>query len=160
MNKSLEIDNVDLSILKELMQDAKMPYTEIAKKINISGGTVHVRMRQLEKMKIVKGATLDLNFSLLGYDITAFLGVFLEKSSLYHKVCDQLEKIPEILSIHYTTGDYSIFTKLVCKDTDHLRKILHDKIQCIRGISRTETFISLEERINRPLPIPENIKNL
>lgn len=153
MDKALEIDEVDIKILSELMRDAKTPYTEIAERIFVSGGTVHVRMKKMEKMGIVKGATLDIDFNRLGYDITAFLGIFLEKSSLYEQVCKELEKIPEILNLHYTTGDYSIFIKICCKDTRHLREVLHDKIQKVPGISRTETFISLEEKFNRPLSI-------
>jgi Lrp/AsnC family transcriptional regulator for asnA, asnC and gidA len=153
MNKNLEIDNIDLKILSELMKDAKTPYTEIAERIFVSGGTVHVRMKKMEKMGIVRRATLDINFSKLGYDITAFLGIYLEKSSMYEEVSKELEKIPEVLNIHYTTGNYSIFTKITCKDTNHLRDILHFKIQSIPGVVRTETMISLEEKINRPLQI-------
>jgi Lrp/AsnC family transcriptional regulator for asnA, asnC and gidA len=153
IDKNLEIDNVDIKILSELMKDAKTPYTEIAERIFVSGGTVHVRMKKLEKIGVVKGATLDIDFSKLGYDITAFLGIFLEKSSLYEQVCQELHRIPEILTLHYTTGNYSIFAKVICRDTNHLRQVLHDKIQRISGITSTETMISLEERLNRPLAI-------
>lgn len=148
-DKNSEIDNVDIRILSELMKDAKTPYTEIAERIFVSGGTVHVRMKKMEKMGIVQGATLNLDYNKLGYDITAFLGIYLEKSSLYDKVASELEKIPEILTIHYTTGAYSIFARITCRDTNHLREVLHDKIQKVGGISRTETFISLEEKLNR-----------
>ncbi|GAA4827862.1 Lrp/AsnC ligand binding domain-containing protein [Algivirga pacifica] len=151
MDKHLEIDEIDVKILTELLKDAKTPYTEIAERIPVSGGTVHVRMKKLEKMGIVRGATLDIDFARLGYDITAFLGIFLEKSSLYDTVSKELEKIPEILTLHYTTGDYSIFVRIACRDTNHLREVLHDKIQRVPGISRTETFISLEEKFSRPI---------
>ncbi|NMM50506.1 Lrp/AsnC ligand binding domain-containing protein [Marinigracilibium pacificum] len=153
MSKNYEIDNIDLKILSLLTEDAKIPYTEIAKKVFVSGGTVHVRMRKLEEMGIVKGSTLSIDYSKLGYDITAFLGIFLEKSSLYEEVASRLKDIPEIASIHYTTGNYSIFVKLFCKDTNHLREVLHDKIQKVDGIERTETLISLEESLNRPVQI-------
>ncbi|MBX2844461.1 MAG: Lrp/AsnC ligand binding domain-containing protein [Flammeovirgaceae bacterium] len=151
MNKNLEIDNVDIKILSELMKDAKTPYTEIAERIYVSGGTVHVRMKKMEKMGIVRGSSLNIDFGKLGYDITAFLGLFLEKSSLYEDVSKELLKIPEVLTIHYTTGNYSIFAKITCKDTNHLREILHNKIQSIPGVVRTETMISLEEKVDRPL---------
>ncbi|WP_020532895.1 Lrp/AsnC ligand binding domain-containing protein [Flexithrix dorotheae] len=151
MNKNLEIDNVDIKILSELMKDAKTPYTEIAERIYVSGGTVHVRMKKMEKMGIVRGSTLNIDFGKLGYDITAFLGLFLEKSSMYEDVSKELLKIPEVLTIHYTTGNYSIFAKITCKDTNHLREILHNKIQSIPGVVRTETMISLEEKVDRPL---------
>lgn len=149
MNKNFDIDNVDLKILSLLAEDAKMPYTEVAKKVFVSGGTVHVRMRKMEEMGIVRGTTLNMDYSKMGYDITAFLGIYLEKSSLYDGVIKHLVKIPEIVKIHYTTGNYNIFVKLHCKDTRHLKDVLHDKIQTIEGIERTETSISLEESLNR-----------
>lgn len=92
---------------------------------------------------------------LLGYDVTAFLGVYLEKSSQYETVASILRTIPEIVDAHYTTGNYSIFAKIICRDTKHLKEILSDRIQPIQGVQRTETFISLQESINRPLQIPD-----
>jgi Lrp/AsnC family transcriptional regulator for asnA, asnC and gidA len=150
MDKNLGIDSFDLQILSELLQNAKTPYTEVAEKVNVSGGTIHVRMKKLERLGIVQGASLNIDFSKLGYDITAFLGIYLEKSSLYEEVLKELSKIPEILNLHYTTGAYGIFARLLCRDTKHLRNVLHDKIQKVKGIARTETFISLEERLDRP----------
>ncbi|MBC7892699.1 MAG: Lrp/AsnC ligand binding domain-containing protein [Sphingobacteriaceae bacterium] len=152
MEKNSEIDNVDIKILTLLMQDATMPYTEIGKRIFVSGGTVHVRMKKMEQMGIVIGSSLTIDHTRLGWDISAFLGIYLDKSSLYDDVAAQLEQIPEIISINYTTGNYSIFARIVCRDTTHLREVLHDKIQKVAGIQRTETFISLEERFNRPVP--------
>ncbi len=153
MDKNLEIDKTDLKILSLLMADAKMPYTAIGEKIFVSGGTVHVRMNKMEEMGIVRGSQLIIDPAKLGWDISAFLGIYLDKSELYDSVADQLEKIPEVVSINYTTGQYSIFVKIVCRDTQHLREVLHDKIQKVGGIQRTETFISLEERFNRQIPV-------
>lgn len=153
MSKNLEIDNIDLKILALLSEDAKIPYTEIAKKVYVSGGTVHVRMRKMEEMGIVRGTTLNMDYSKLGYDITAFLGIYLERGSLYNEVVDELKKVPEVVKIHYTTGNYSIFIKIHCRDTKHLREVLHDKIQKIEGIVRTETLISLEESLNRHIQL-------
>jgi Lrp/AsnC family transcriptional regulator, regulator for asnA, asnC and gidA len=155
MNKNLEIDNTDLKILSLLMENAGLPYTEIGKRVFVSGGTVHVRMKKMEQMGIVKGSQLLIDPSKLGWDISAFLGIYLDKSSLYEEVAEDLEKIPEVVNIHYTTGIYSIFAKIVCRDTGHLREVLHDKIQKVKGIQRTETFISLDERINRSIPLEE-----
>ena len=153
--KNSEIDNVDLKILSLLMQDATMAYTEIGKRIFVSGGTVHVRMKKMEDMGIVRGSQLIIDHTKLGWDISAFLGIYLDKSSLYEEVAVQLMKIPEVVNVHYTTGIYSIFAKIVCRDTLHLREVLHDKIQKVTGIQRTETFISLEESVNRPVPFAE-----
>ena len=151
MAENLKIDNVDLKILEILMQDAKKPYTEVAKKAFVSGGTVHVRMSKMEEAGIVEKTTLKVNYAKLGYDITAFIGIFLQKSALYEQVMTALKTIPEVVSIHYTTGNYSMFVKIHCKDTNHLKVVLHDKIQQIEGIERTETMISLEESLDRSL---------
>ena len=148
------IDKLDRDILATLLENADMPYTEVAKKLFVSGGTIHVRMKKLrEQLGIVKGAHLAIDHTKLGYDITAFVGMFLEMSSMYEEVTEQLKEIPEIVSAHYTTGNYSIFARIVCKDTNHLRSVLSNKIQIIKGIQRTETFISLEGSIDRPLQI-------
>ena len=149
MNKQL--DDIDLKILSILMKDAKTPFTDIAKQLFVSSGTVHVRMKKMEDLGIIKGFSLQLNYHKLGYDITAFLGIYLNKSSQYDIVAKQLTASPEIVDLHYTTGNYSMFVKLICKDTEHLRKILMDKIQKIEDITRTETFISLQESVYRPL---------
>ena len=155
MAKNYEIDNIDLKILSILTEDAKIPYTEVAKKVFVSGGTVHVRMRKLEEMGIVTGTTLSMDYSKLGYDITAFLGIYLEKSSMYDSVLQRLRAIPEIVKIHYTTGTYNLFIKIHAKDTKHLKSVLHDKIQKVEGIERTETMISLEESLNRHILFSE-----
>ena len=149
----MDLDKLDKNILSILMKDANTPYTEIAKTLNVSGGTVHVRMKKLEDKGIVSGSSLTVDYARLGYDVSAFLGIYLNKSSLYEEVTKELKSIPEIVGAHYTTGIYSIFAKIVCRDTQHLREVLHDKIQKIQGIQRTETFISLEESINRPIDI-------
>ena len=149
----LEIDTVDLKILTALIQNAAIPYTEIAKNIGVSGGTIHVRMKKMEDLGIVKGSHLEINYARLGYDITAFLGIYLDKSEFYDKAVDDLKKIPEVVNVHYTTGNYSMFVKIICRDTQHLREVLHDKIQKVYGIQRTETSISLEESINRTVSL-------
>ncbi len=149
----MTIDETDKKILSLLMKDAKMTHAEIAAIVHVSGATVHGRIKKLEEAGIIKGFQVQIDQMLLGYDIEAFLGIYLNKSSLYSEVSEALKQIPEIVSAHYTTGNYSIFAKIVCRDTRHLREVLHDKIQKIGGIQRTETFISLEASINRPVAI-------
>ena len=153
MTRLADIDDVDKQILSILMKNANIPYTDIAKMIHVSGGTVHVRMKKLELMGIVTGANLTIDYTKLGYDISAFLGIYLHQSSQYDVVAEELKKIPEVVAAHYTTGIYSIFAKIICRDTAHLKEVLHDKIQKIAAIQRTETFISLQESINRPIDI-------
>ena len=113
-------------------------------------------MTKLEEAGIVTGATLTIDYAKLGYDISAFLGIYLDKSSFYEDVANQLKAIPEVVAAHYTTGIYSIFAKIICRDTAHLKEVLHDKIQNISGIQRTETFISLQESINRSVGISDD----
>jgi Lrp/AsnC family transcriptional regulator for asnA, asnC and gidA len=137
------------------MQDAKKPYTEVAKRVFVSGGTVHVRMNKMEEAGIVEKNTLKVNYAKLGYDITAFIGVFLQKSDLYEFVLGQLKEIPEVTNVHYTTGNYSMFIRVHCKDTSHLKEVLHDKIQKVEGIERTDTMISLEESMDRSLNLSQ-----
>ncbi len=152
MNKIPEVDKLDRQILSRLMKNAKRPYTDIAQELAVSGGTIHVRMKKLEDSGVVKGYQLEVDHEKLGFDVCAFLGIYLEKSSMYDEASAQLTLIPEIVAAHYTTGLYNIFTKVICRDTTHLREVL-SKIQSIPGIQRTETFISLEESINRPIEL-------
>ncbi len=151
MPENYQFDKTDFRIINLLLQDANQPYSSVAEKAFVSNGTVHVRMEKLKRLGVVQGATLKLDYHKLGWDITAFIGIYLEKSSLYEEAVKALEAIPEVVNLHYTTGAYSIFAKIICKDTNHLRAVLNEKIQTVPGVQRTETFISLEERLNRPL---------
>ena len=155
MAQDLQIDKLDKQILSMLVRNAMTPFTEIAKELIISTGTVHVRMKKLTEMGVVLGSHLEVRPSKVGYDICAFLGIFLEKGSEYHECVAHMKKIPEIVELHYTTGVYSMFAKIICKDTQHLREVLNEHIQTINGVQRTETFISLEESIKRQVEIKE-----
>ena len=150
---NLEIDNLDIQILSILMVDATTPYTEIAKKLIVSGGTIHVRMKKMEELGIIIGSNLVIDPQKIGYDVCAFLGIYLEKGSIYKDAVEKLKKVKEIVELHYCTGAYSMFAKIICRDTNHLREVLNDKVQAIEGIQRTETFISLEESIKRQIEL-------
>ena len=152
-HKSHEIDQTDLDIISILTFDAKTPYAEIAERVNVSVGTVHGRIKKMIDLGIINGTKLSVDYDRLGFDICAFLGIYLRESSLYDAASKALKKIPEVVEAHYTTGVYSIFVKILCRDTDHLRRVLSEEVQKIEGIQRTETFISLHESINRPLMI-------
>jgi len=151
MKRNYQIDNIDIKILNILSNNAKLPYTEVAKKVFVSGGTVHVRMRKLEKLGIVRGTKLDIDYSKLGYNISCYMGIYLEKSFLYRDAVKELKKIPEILEIHAITGQYTIFVKILCKDAPHFREILDTKIHKVNGITRTESFMSIEETLKGSL---------
>lgn len=149
----MNLDEIDKKILQILMQDANTSFVDIAKQIHVSAGTVHVRMKNLKRSGVVEGAGLKVNYNLLGFNMVAFLGIYLERSSMYTEVLLKLQKIPAIVSVHYTTGPHTMFAKVICKDSQDLHDILHDQIQEIKGVQRTESFISLSESIQRPIQI-------
>jgi Lrp/AsnC family transcriptional regulator for asnA, asnC and gidA len=149
MSHKLNLDKLDYQIIQEMMENAEISYADLGKKLFVSGGTIHVRIKKLEEVGIVKGTRLSVDLKALGYDVIAFIGIYLEKSSLYDTVAKDLRKIPEIVRLNYTTGNYSMFAEVVCKDIQQLRFVLHDELQKIKGIERTETFISLDESFSR-----------
>jgi Lrp/AsnC family transcriptional regulator for asnA, asnC and gidA len=153
MTPYMNIDKLELQIIQQLIHDAGLSYAEMGKKLFVSAGTIHVRIKKLQDAGIIQGQRFQVDLKKLGYDVIAFIGIYLEKSSLYDTVARDLKKIPEIVRMNYTTGNYSIFAEIVCKDIGQLRTVLHDELQKIKGIERTETFISLEESLNRSVSI-------
>jgi Lrp/AsnC family transcriptional regulator for asnA, asnC and gidA len=149
MSAKLNLDKLDFQIIQEMMEDAEISYADLGKKLFVSGGTIHVRIKKLEELKVVKGKRLSVDLKSLGYDVIAFIGIYLEKSSMYDSVAKELKKVQQIVRLNYTTGNYSMFAEIVCKDIQELRFVLHDELQKIKGIERTETFISLEESLDR-----------
>jgi Lrp/AsnC family transcriptional regulator for asnA, asnC and gidA len=149
MAGKLNLDKLDFQIIQEMMETAEVSYADLGKKLFVSGGTIHVRIKKLQELGIVKGTKLSVDMKEFGYDVIAFIGIYLEKSSLYDTVAKELKKIPEIVRLNYTTGNYSMFAEVVCKDIQQLKFVLHDELQKIKGIERTETFISLDESFSR-----------
>lgn len=149
MTPKLNLDKLDLQIIHHMMEDAQISYADLGKKLFVSGGTIHVRIKKLQEAGVVKGTKLSVDLKQLGHDVIAFIGIYLEKSSMYDSVAKELQKIPEIVRLNYTTGNYSMFAEIVCRDIAQLRWVLHDELQKIKGIERTETFISLEESFSR-----------
>ena len=147
------LDGIDKKIIRMLIENSRRPIIEIGKNIGISGAAVHQRLKKLEKQNFITSSTIKVNTKVLGYNTLAFIGIFLEKATDNKTVVSQLKNIPEILECHFTTGDWSILAKLLCKDNEDLMKILTSKIQIIKGISRTETYISLDQQIERQIKI-------
>lgn len=148
-----DIDELDKKILTLIQQNARVPFLEVARECDVSGAAIHQRVQKLVSMGVIKGSCFLFDPKMIGYSTCAYIGIFLEKAGYYHQVVKELEKIPEIIQCSYTTGNYSMFIKVYARDNEHLKKILSDQLQKIEGIARTETFISLEESINRHLPI-------
>jgi Lrp/AsnC family transcriptional regulator for asnA, asnC and gidA len=152
-NKNVLIDGLDKVILKALMTNARKSINEIAKTAGISGAAVHQRLKKLEKTNLISGSQLIINPKILGYKTMAFIGIYLDKAIRNPEAVKQLEKIPEVIECHYTTGNWSILIKILCEDNQHLMNVLNHKIQTIEGVSRTETFISLYQQIKRQIQI-------
>ena len=152
-NENIKIDGIDKKILRFLMQDARKPILEIARNIGISGAAIHQRLRKLEKSGLIAGSKFIVNPKVLGYTTMVYIGIFLDKAMSNPIAVKQLEKIPEVLECHYTTGNWSILIKVLCKDNEHLMHLLNKNIQQIEGVSRTETFISLDQQIDRQITI-------
>ena len=152
-SKVIKIDALDKKILNLLLNNARCSFTDIAKQLKVSGGTIHFRMKKLEKTGLVNGALLQIDTSKLGYDIIAFLGLHLKKGQLSKEGRKKFQDIPEITQLYYTAGAYTLMAKIVCKDTTDLAKLITDKIQSIEEVERTETFITLEEIANRQISI-------
>ena len=149
----LEIDGIDKEILRYLMEDARKPILQIASKIGISGAAIHQRLRKLEQAGVISGSRFIVDTKVLGYSTMAFVGIYLEKASINSEAVKDLRKIPEVLECHYTTGNWSILIKIICRDNEHLMQLLNNKIQPIQGVSRTETFISLDQQIERQIQL-------
>ncbi|QDO93509.1 winged helix-turn-helix transcriptional regulator [Formosa sediminum] len=152
-NQNIEIDGIDKEILRALMEDARTPILEIARSVGISGAAIHQRLRKLEKSGLISGSKFTINPKVLGYTTMAFIGIYLDKAMSNPEAVKQLKKIPEVIECHYTTGNWSIFIKILCRDNEHLMQLLNKDIQSIVGVSRTETFISLQQQIDRQIPI-------
>ncbi len=151
--KSLHLDGIDKIIIKNLIEDARTPILSISREVGISGAAIHQRLRKLEATGLLAGSKFVLNPKVLGFKTLAFVGIFLDAASKYSAAIKRLKEIPEVIESHYTTGNYAIFIKILCRDNEHLMNVLNNEIQNIKGVARTETFISLDQHIDRQIKI-------
>ena len=149
-----KIDNLDKKILNIIMNNARIPSKDVAVDCGVSRAAIHQRIQRLIEMKVITGSGYNVNPKVLGYNTCTYIGVSLEKGSMYRDVVQQLEEIPEVVECHYTTGPYSMLIKVFAQDNQHLRRLLNDRIQHIPGVTETETLISLEQSMNRQINIP------
>ncbi|MDO4462116.1 MAG: Lrp/AsnC ligand binding domain-containing protein [Bacteroidia bacterium] len=152
-----QIDELDKKILKMIMANARVPYLEVARECGVSGAAIHQRVQRLVQIGIIKGSEFIINPTRIGYQTCAYIGIFLKDSKFFDKVVAEMKKIPQIIECHYTTGQYAIFIKIYAKSNEHMKYILHDKLQAIEGIASTETIISLEESFKRQITIDDEI---
>ena len=149
MSANYEIDNLDKSILAALTENARVAYAESAKKFAVSAGTIHVRIEKMKQAGIIEGTKVVLNEKALGYDVCCFIGINLKHAKDYRATIEKLQELDEVVEAYYTTGNYSIFIKLMTRSIDHLQMTLINKVQAIEAIQSTETLISLQNPINR-----------
>ena len=157
MKNSFQIDSLDRKILSILTKNARAPFLEVARTCGISGAAVHQRVQRLIRLGIISGSQFNVDPKKLGFKTCAFIGIFLDNAALFNSVSEKLIKIPEITQCHYITGEYAMFLEVYTRDNDHLRAVLADKIQAIKGVARTETFISLNVLIDRQMPVIEEL---
>ncbi|HCN10880.1 MAG TPA: Lrp/AsnC ligand binding domain-containing protein [Kaistella sp.] len=151
-NTGYHLDSVDKEIIYMLMDNAKTSLAHISKNVGISTTAVHQRIKKLESAGVIENSISFLNPRKIGFKVVSYIGVFLDQPSHYHDAIKALKDVNEVVEAHYTTGNYTIFLKVLCRDNDHLMEILN-KLQKLKGVTRTETFISLEQSINRQLKV-------
>jgi len=147
------LDEIDKKIIGFLLSDAKMTYHEIGRRLSVSQGTVHVRVKKLFDNKVITGSTIQVDHDILELDIQAHIGLYTSSNAKMGDVIKELQKIPEIVEINFVTGSYSILLKLICSTRSRLKTILTENIRSIKGVERTETAISLEKYLERPISL-------
>lgn len=153
-----KIDNLDKQILEIISQNARIPFKDVAAECGVSRAAIHQRVQRLIDLGVIIGSGYHVNPKSLGYSTCTYVGIKLERGSMYKSVVAELEKIPEIVECHFTTGPYTMLTKLYSTDNEHLMELLNSKIQEIPGVTATETLISLEQSIKKEIPIRNDKK--
>ena len=148
-----KIDNLDRKILEIVMRNARIPSKDVAVVCGVSRAAIHQRIQRMIDLMVITVSGYHVNPKVLGYTTCTYIGVKLEKGSMYKDVVPELEKIPEVVECHFTTGPYTMLIKLYARDNQHLMELLNDKIQMIHGVVATETLISLDQSMNREIPI-------
>lgn len=148
-----KIDNLDKKILEIIMRNARIPSKDVALECGVSRAAIHQRIQRMIDMEVITGSGYHVNPKVLGYATCTYIGVKLERGSMYRNVVPELEKIQEVVECHFTTGPYTMLIKLYARDNQHLMELLNDRIQSINGVTGTETLISLDQSINREIPI-------
>ncbi len=148
-----KIDNLDRKILQIIMKNARIPSKDVAVECGVSRAAIHQRIQRMIDMNVITGSGYNVDPKVLGYATCTYIGVKLERGSMYRDVVPELEKIKEVVECHFTTGPYTMLIKLYARDNQHLMELLNDKIQHIPGVTETETLISLEMSMNREIPV-------
>ncbi|MDD2594540.1 MAG: Lrp/AsnC ligand binding domain-containing protein [Bacteroidales bacterium] len=144
-----QIDRIDQKILSFLVKNARMPFLEIARECGVSGAAIHQRVKKMENLGIITGSRLLVKPKALGLNVCAFVGVSLSQANSYPQVVEALKKISEVVECHFITGKYALMLKIYCFNHEHLMEILINTIQNIPSVEQTETWVSLDQAIER-----------
>ena len=155
MTVKYEIDTLDRQILTILLNEARTPFIEIARTLSVSGGTIHQRVDRMKASGLIKGSSLSLDLTILGFDVTVFLGIHLVSSKATNRVIRKLEELSEVVEAYYTTGNYALLVKVHTKNIKNFHEFLINKLQAIDEIQATESFTSLSQPINRSISSKE-----
>lgn len=147
-----QLDELDEKILNLILSNARIPFLEVARECGVSGAAIHQRIQKLMNLGVIKGSEYIIDHSKVGYETSAYMGLYLKNPEQFDSVVAALEKIPEVVECHYTTGQYDLFIRLYAKNNQHLLEIIHKKLQPL-GLARTETLISFKEAFRRPIPV-------
>ncbi len=148
-----KIDNLDKRILEIISNNARIPFKDVAAECGVSRAAIHQRVQRLVDMGVIVGSGYHVNPASLGYSTCTYIGIILERGSMYDRVCEEFSKIQEIVECHFTTGPYTMLVKLYARDNAHLMELLNNKIQEIPGVISTETLISLKQSLKKEVPI-------
>ena len=148
-----KIDNLDRKILEIIMRNARIASKDVAQECGVSRAAIHQRIQRMIDLNVITGSGYNVDPKILGYRTCTYIGVNLERGALYREVVPELEKIPEIVECHFTTGPYTMLIKLYARDNEHLMELLNARIQMIHGVTGTEKLISLDRSIDREIPI-------
>lgn len=154
--KMEKVDNLDRKILSILSKNARIAFKDVAETCDVSRAAVHQRVEKLKETGVITGSGFAVNPKAVGYSTCTYVGIRLERGSMYKDVVKKLEKIPEIVECHFTTGPYTMLVKLYVQDNEQLMELLNGTLQSIDGVVSTETLISLDQSIKRDFPIHVN----
>ena len=154
-----KIDKLDKKILRILSKNARIPFKDVAAECGVSRAAIHQRVQHLIDNGVITGSGFDVNPKSLGYSTCTYVGINLERGSMYRDVVERLMAVPEIIECHFTTGPYTMLLKLYARDNEQLMDLLNNKLQSIPGVVSTETLISLEQSIKREIPVPMEVED-
>lgn len=153
-----KIDKLDRQILGIISQNARVPFRDVAEQCDVSRAAIHQRVQRMIENEVITGSGYHINPKVLGFATSAYIGVKLERGSMYKKAVPEFEKIPEVTECHFTTGPYTLLIKLYARDNEHLMELLNNRIQEIPGVVATETMISLSQSVKRKVPIQNKVQ--